>query len=383
MSILEMGVSGGAMILVTAVLRLIAGDRLPRRAYIAMWSAAILRLLVPVRITSALSVYGLVPPALRGVQGLGTAPAGSSETVGIRTVLRLAGTLAAAVVFAASYIRCIRAFRVSVPAENMYVKRWLKAHPLWRSVEVRVISGLKTPLTYGLFRPVILLPRDAEDWEPEKLGMVLCHEYIHIRRFDGALKLLAVAALCVHWWNPAVWLMAALLDRDVELACDGEVVDRFGPECRARYAGLLIDLKAPGGTVPPVTGFGKSVTEKRIRGVMGHRRAARSAAAISAAIAAATVLLFATSSNPRAEKAPEQGGKSPELTVENLKPGALENIPAHLPEKRGEDTEPAIPEHPLYREPAGPAGETYETYVIRPEWEQSRAVDASGGEKSD
>lgn len=155
MSILEMGVSGGAMILVTAVLRLIAGDRLPRRAYIAMWSAAILRLLVPVRITSALSVYGLVPPALRGVQGLGMAQAGSPETVGIRTVLRLAGTLAAAATFAASYIRCIRAFRVSVPAENMYVKRWLKVHPLWRRVEVRVISGLKTPLTYGLFRPAI------------------------------------------------------------------------------------------------------------------------------------------------------------------------------------------------------------------------------------
>ena len=101
--------------------------------------------------------------------------------------------------------------------------------------------------------------------------------------------------MCIHWFNPAVWLMAALLDRDIGLACDGAVVDRFGPNYRAQYARLLIDLKAPRGGIPLVTGFGKNVTERRVRGVMGYKRATGTMTLISAILIMMVIATFATS----------------------------------------------------------------------------------------
>ncbi len=299
MSIVEMSVSGGIMILVTAVLRLIAGDRFPRRGYVALWTAAILRLLIPFKIASPVSFYGLLSrTAIKVETPDAVAVEETSAGIPIWTVIWLVGMAVTGIVFAVSYIRCIRAFRVSTPLENEYIKDWLSTIHIRRRVTVRALPGLRTPLTYGLLRPVILLPEDAEGWDAERLDMVLCHEFTHIRRFDSVLKKLSVLALCVHWWNPAVWLMAALLDRDMELACDGAVVDQFGPECRAQYARLLIDLKAPRTGIPLVTGFGKNVTERRVRGVMGYKRATKLNIALSAVLTIAIMTFFTTTSSP-------------------------------------------------------------------------------------
>ncbi len=296
MSIVEMSVSGGTMILVTALLRLIAGDRLPRRGYVALWTAAILRLLVPFKTASPVSFYGLLSRTAIKVETPGAvAVEETSAGISIWTVIWLAGMAVMGIAFAVSYIRCIRAFRTSTPLENKYIDDWLTKNSHWQRMTVRALPGLRTPLTYGFLRPVILLPEEAEGWDAERLDMVLCHEFTHIRRFDSVLKKLSVLALCVHWWNPAVWLMAALLDRDMELACDGAVVDQFGPECRAQYARLLISLKASRTGIPLVTGFGKNVTERRVRGVMGYKRATATMTLISAILIMMVIATFATS----------------------------------------------------------------------------------------
>ncbi len=285
-----MGVSGGTMVLVTALVRLIAGDRLPRRGYVALWTAAILRLLLPLQIASPVSFYGFlagtaVPVERLGAIAVGETPAG----LPIWTVLWLAGAAVTGIAFAVSYLRCIRAFRTGTPLESQFVDEWLAKNAHGRRVVVRVLPGLRTPLTYGLLHPVILLPEEAERWDEERLGMVLCHELTHIRRWDGALKKLSVVALCLHWCNPAAWLMVALLDRDIEIACDGAVVEQFGPNSRGQYARLLIDLRAPQRGSPLVTGFGQNVTERRVLGVMRHRRAGKVAVAVSAVLVVSVI----------------------------------------------------------------------------------------------
>lgn len=93
------------------------------------------------------------------------------------------------------------------------------------------------------------------DWTDETaLRYVLEHEFVHIQRFDVLSKLLLIAAVCVHWFNPLVWVMYVLANRDLELSCDETVLRRFGGDIRAAYARVLIRMEAARGGTAVETG---------------------------------------------------------------------------------------------------------------------------------
>jgi len=106
-------------------------------------------------------------------------------------------------------------------------------------VEVR-IADVNTPLTCGVLRPVILLPRNAPDWDAARLEAVLLHERAHVRRRDCLAKYVAQGARALLWWNPLAWIIAARLNREQELACDAAVLDAGVPA--DAYAGVLLDV---------------------------------------------------------------------------------------------------------------------------------------------
>ena len=113
---------------------------------------------------------------------------------------------------------------------------------------------ISSPLTFGVLRPVILVPKKT-DWTDETaLRYVLEHEFVHIQRFDVLSKLLLIAAVCVHWFNPLVWVMYVLANRDLELSCDETVLRRFGGDVRAAYARVLIRMEAARGGTAVETG---------------------------------------------------------------------------------------------------------------------------------
>ena len=160
------------------------------------------------------------------------------------TIVWAVGAAVCAVVFAVAYGRCCREFRASFPAENDVIRRWLQSHPLRRTIAIRQSGRISSPLTFGVLRPVILVPKKT-DWTDETaLRYVLEHEFVHIQRFDVLSKLLLIAAVCVHWFNPLVWVMYVLANRDLELSCDETVLRRFGGDVRAAYARVLIRMEA-------------------------------------------------------------------------------------------------------------------------------------------
>ena len=113
---------------------------------------------------------------------------------------------------------------------------------------------ISSPLTFGVLRPVILVPKKT-DWTDETaLRYVLEHEFVHIQRFDVLSKLLLIAAVCVRWFNPLVWVMYVLANRDLELSCDETVLRRFGGDIRAAYARVLIRMEAARGGTAVETG---------------------------------------------------------------------------------------------------------------------------------
>ena len=113
---------------------------------------------------------------------------------------------------------------------------------------------ISSPLTFGVLRPVILVPKKT-DWTDETaLRYVLEHEFVHIQRFDVLSKLLLIAAVCVHRFNPLVWVRYVRANRDLELSCDETVLRRFGGDVRAAYARVLIRMEAARGGTAVETG---------------------------------------------------------------------------------------------------------------------------------
>ncbi len=138
-----------------------------------------------------------------------------------------------------------------------------------RPILVRQSDRISAPLTYGIFRPVILMPKKM-DWKNEKqLQYVLSHEYVHIYRYDTVTKLIVTLALCIHWFNPFVWVMYILFNRDIELACDESVIRQFGEKSKSAYSLMLINMEATkSGLLPFCNNFSKNAIEERITAVM-------------------------------------------------------------------------------------------------------------------
>ncbi len=97
--------------------------------------------------------------------------------------------------------------------------------------------GLRGPMLAGLLRPVLLLPQG----EVPAPRYSLLHELTHFRRRDVWLKAAVLLANCVHWFNPLMWLMARLAERDMELACDEAALAFLPREEYAAYGQAILE----------------------------------------------------------------------------------------------------------------------------------------------
>lgn len=318
MSLLQISFTGAIIILVIVVIRALAINRLPKKTFLALWGIALLRLLIPLSLPSMYSAYSVIErntPAMQTIRNTpvtnffpvapngamtvlpstaGTVEAGTS--IPVWTVIWAVGAVACFLFFAASYIRCRREFQISLPIKNDFVEGWLAAHKSNRPLTIRQSSRIFAPLTYGVFRPVILMPK-VTDWNDTKsLQYVLAHEYTHIRRFDALTKLVLTAALCIHWFNPLVWVMYILANRDIELSCDEAVVRIFGQETKSTYARTLISMEeTKSGLTPLCNSFSKNAIEERVTAIMKIKKTSLIAIFVAVALVAGITVAFATS----------------------------------------------------------------------------------------
>lgn len=316
MSLLQMSFAGTVMILAIIVIRALTINLLPKKTFLALWGIAVMRLLLPFSIPSAFSVYSLISsriPAAASAEVLqafemlpverngqtAAMPDGISNTAGsisVWTIIWAVGVLACALVFAVAYQKCRQEFQTSLPVDNEFIRGWLCSHRLKRPFSVRQSGRFSAPLTYGVFCPVILMPTSV-DWENTKsLQYVLMHEYVHIRRFDSIKKLVLIAVLCVHWFNPLVWAMYSFANRDMELSCDEAVVRLFGENTKAAYARSLISMEETrSGLNPLCNNFNKSAIEERITAIMKIKKASIFSLAPALALIFGVTIAFATS----------------------------------------------------------------------------------------
>lgn len=261
----RMSLIGAGMILTVALLRLLLQRRVHRSVFLALWVIAALRLLVPVFIPTGVEIP-LPPPSSQSFAATAVRTIVAPEQVLPQTApvsiarvlpwLWLGVAVALLAGFTVSHLRLRRTFRFSVP---MPEEAGLPAN-------VRRLDGLASPLTYGIFRPVILLPANFDWHDTQKLAQVLAHERTHIRHHDVLVKGLMLLDCCLHWFNPAVWLMFYLASQDMEMRCDAAVVRALGKGGKLSYARTLVETerqRAFGGILQ--TGFSVNSTARRLK----------------------------------------------------------------------------------------------------------------------
>ena len=135
---------------------------------------------------------------------------------------------------------------------------------------IYLCARLSTPFVMGSIRPRIYLPLSLSETEKR---YILLHEQTHIRRFDHLIKLVSFFLLCVHWFNPMVWVAFFLSGRDMEMSCDETVIKKLGSNVKKEYSSSLLSLatgrRMIGGT--PLA-FGEGDTKSRIKNILNYKK---------------------------------------------------------------------------------------------------------------
>lgn len=289
--LLKMSISSSILIILTIILRFFAINRLPKKVFVLLWNIAILRLLVPFdlpihygitspmekMVDSSVSHYHVVnSPVIMGIseEPIDETVTLSSSSAAWTTIFWAAGMVILLMVFGVLYWKEYQRIQAALPVskETDHYFRSVAAIP--NHVKFLVSDRITTPLTIGVLSPKIIFPKIFKFSHNTKIKYVLTHELIHIKRLDSLWKIIILIVVSVHWFNPFVWIMYCLFNRDVELACDEKVVTLLGETTKKEYVMTLVDLAEKQYRWSFISnGFGKNAIQERIVAIMKFKRA--------------------------------------------------------------------------------------------------------------
>ncbi|MGI5930805.1 M56 family metallopeptidase [Pseudoflavonifractor sp.] len=352
----EILVTSSVLIVVIALLRLVLRGKISQRVQYALWLLVAVRLLVPVSfVSSPVSVMNAVEPVTETIQisrteqqlpigtgqiqnitgenppaqtGTVTTPSQpqSGDTAQIQptepgvdpgTVLRWVW-LAGAVVVGCWFL-----------LSNLVFRRRLvrSARPLAGvdcPLPVYVSAGAPSPCLSGLVRPGIYLTPDCPTEGPG-LKHILAHELTHRRQGDQFWALIRCLCLALYWFNPLVWLAAALSRRDCELSCDEGAIKLLGEGERTAYGRTLLSLVTTGSNptelLRTATTMSSGARGLRERIALIAKKPQRAVGVLAAALVVVAVAVGCTFTGAQTEETPEP---SPTGDIQSPSPSPTE-----------------------------------------------------------
>lgn len=302
--ILNMSLTASVIICVVLVCRLLL-KRAPKIYSYILWSVVIFRLLCPVSLSAPVSILGIFDTPVmeqtsESMDDKGTVtstvayiPADIVHTEYPEVTLPIPGVgdmvseavnerlpsgeeqlradpLEFPVTFA-TYLWMLGIMGMLVGGIVSYVRlRGNMVGALHLQDNVYVTDYIPGPLVVGMIMPKIYLPSDLDEKEH---SYIILHEKYHIRRGDPIFKMAAYIALCIHWFNPLVWIFFKLFVKDMEMSCDEAVIQKMGESIRADYSASLLQL-ATGRRMlfgSPLA-FGETEPAGRIRNLSGWKK---------------------------------------------------------------------------------------------------------------
>jgi len=163
---------------------------------------------------------------------------------------------------------------VSDSAWRFLLNRFLVSTGLIRKIRLKSHQEVLVPLTWGLIKPVILIPSDHKTWPEDQKASALFHELSHIKRFDFITTLLVRFSLALFWFNPLIWVIYHRMKNEQERACD-ELVLKAGIKPSAYASHLLFFREAAGLRWAPTTAllsiFGRSSFTERLSAILKQK----------------------------------------------------------------------------------------------------------------
>ncbi len=272
-NLMQIGLTVSLAALVPLILRRLMKKRYPARMVCVVWAILALRLLIPVQLTLPQAPVQVMPrtsyvvqsdqtafrqaglPVVQNptrwvtgtqAQTLSAADIGTVKTVDITDILLtlwLAGVIACVLWQGIGYYRLIRSLKGksrSVERADLHTILQEQCADLVidRKIPLRVSSAADCPMLAGFIHPTLYLP--DERISRTDAAFIFRHELTHYKHGDLWLKLLLLAARCLHWFNPLVHLIARFAQEDIEAACDDAVVRGHDGAYRRAYGETIL-----------------------------------------------------------------------------------------------------------------------------------------------
>lgn len=272
-NLMQIGLTVSLAALVPLILRRLMKKRYPARMVCVVWAILALRLLIPVQLTLPQAPVQVMPRTSYVVQSdqtafrqaglpvgqnptrwvtgtqaqtLSAADTGTVKTVDITDILLtlwLAGVIACVLWQGIGYYRLIHSLKgTSRSVERADLHTILQEQcadlVIDREIPLRVSSAADCPMLAGFIHPTLYLP--DERISRTDAAFIFRHELTHYKHGDLWLKLLLLAARCLHWFNPLVHLIARFAQEDIEAACDDAVVRGHDGAYRRAYGETIL-----------------------------------------------------------------------------------------------------------------------------------------------
>lgn len=353
LTVVRMSITASIAALTVILFRFAAGKKLPKSFSYAAWAIVLIRLLVPFSIESGFSLFNIMnsaftavdrvtganSTALPGVFGAGEqdrdtiavneTEAGMDENmylsnendvlnvssrthitkkedvrsektgfVSVMSCIWISVFMFLLVFCICAYIKTRGEFRTAVLFnDNGLLSEVSGKLHMKRKVNIYVSDRTDTPFVSGIANVRIIIPSYlAVDYPGRRLEYVITHELVHIKRLDNITSLLAVLALCIHWFNPLMWLCFYLYRKDMETSCDAVVLEAYENDIRSDYANLLLNIAVKQNTLSygTVPAFGESNIKGRIKGIMRFKKNEAWAGIIAAVLLAVLAFVLLT-----------------------------------------------------------------------------------------
>lgn len=281
LKIFNMSISASYLILAVLLARLLL-KKAPKWINPALWAIVGLRLVCPFSLESALS---LIPSAHTLPENIALSPSPAVNTgfqnidQALNPILQQAATpqVGACVnpmqiyLSLAAWVWILGLSVMLLYTVISYFRLDLKmetAVRYWGNVYQS--ENADSPFVLGLFRPRIYLPFSLDE---KTMEQVIAHEEAHIRRRDHWWKPLGFFMVSIHWFNPLIWLSYVLLCRDIELACDENVIRSLDRRQRADYSEALLVCSLHRRPISPCPlAFGEVGVKGRVKSILHYRK---------------------------------------------------------------------------------------------------------------
>ena len=300
-SILSMSVDGAWLIVAVMVARFLL-HKAPKYFRKILWVLVGIRLVIPF---SFESVFSLMPEKVNDATQ--TVSQGVADTLTQQQTFSFIDVL--------PYIWAVVASLLIVYGIISFVKLKYKIFDavIYKD-NIYLSEKAESPFVYGFIKPKIYIPYNLDDKTRE---CILQHENTHIKYADHILKIVGFAILCIHWFNPLVWVSYFLFCKDIELSCDESVIKKYDKDGCKDYAKALLDIgvNRVRFSACPIA-FGEVSIKERINNTLNYKKAGRVFVCFSVLLCVGVAVCFMTKPEAQAKENVQSEVRNPESVTE-------------------------------------------------------------------